>query len=322
MAVRGVMLDRLPLDRGDLDFGGLEAALDGLTYFDATAPGGVAERIAGFEVVFTNKVVLDAPALAQGATRGLRLVCIMATGTDNVDLDAAREAGIAVTHCRGYATPAVTQHVFALITALATSLPEYDAAVRRGDWTGAGTFCLLDYPIRELAGSTLGIVGHGELGRAVATVGAALGMEVLVSRRPGGEDRRLGRAPFAEVLARSDVLSLHCPLTEATRHLIDADALAAMKAQALLINTARGALVDEAALANALRRGDIAGAGIDVLSREPPPADHPLLASGIPNLILTPHSAWGTRAARQRLADQLAENVAAFRAGESLRRVD
>lgn len=322
MAVRGVMLDRLPLDRGDLDFGGLKAVLDGLTYFDATAPDGVAERIAGFEVVFTNKVVLDAPALAQGAAHGLRLVCIMATGTDNVDLDAAREAGIAVTHCRGYATPAVTQHVFALITALATSLPEYDAAVRRGDWTGAGTFCLLDYPIRELAGSTLGIVGHGELGRAVATVGAALGMEILVSRRPGGEDRRLGRAPFAEVLARSDVLSLHCPLTESTRHLIGANALAAMKAQALLINTARGALVDEAALANALRRCEIAGAGVDVLGREPPPADHPLLAPDIPNLILTPHSAWGTRAARQRLTDQLAENVAAFRAGESLRRVD
>lgn len=322
MALRGVMLDRLPLDRGDLDFAGLEQALDELAYFDATGPDEIAERIAGFEVVFTNKVVLDAAALERGAARGLRLVCIMATGTDNVDIEAARELGVAVTHCRGYATPAVTQHVFALITALATALPDYAAAVRRGDWTAAGTFCLLDYPVRELAGSTLGIVGHGELGRAVATVGSALGMEVLVSRRPGGDDRRLGRAPLAEVLARSDVLSLHCPLTEATRHLIDGHALAAMKTDALLINTARGALVDEQALAAALRGGDIAGAGIDVLGEEPPPADHPLLAPDIPNLIVTPHSAWGTRAARQRVADQLAENVAAFRAGKSLRRVD
>lgn len=321
MSLRGVMLDRLPLDRGDLDFADLAAALDGLDYHDATPRDAVARRIAGAGAVFTNKVVLDRDVIRAAAGRGLRLICLMATGTDNVDVAAAREAGVAVTHCRGYATPAVTQHVFALITALATRLPDYAAAVRRGDWGEAGTFCLLDYPIRELAGGTLGIVGHGELGRAVARVAEALGMIVLVSRRPGGDDRP-GRASFHEVLARADVLSLHCPLTPETRGLIGADALAAMKETAFLVNTARGALVDEVALAEALRRGAIAGAGLDVLSAEPPPSDHALLAGDIPNLIVTPHTAWGTRAARQRLVDQLAENVAAFRAGESLRRVD
>ena len=321
MTLRGVMLDRLPLDRGDLDFGALEEGLDGLDYHDATPREEVPQRIAGTGVVFTNKVVLDRDAIDAAAGQGLRLICLMATGTANVDVAAAREAGVAVTHCRGYATPAVTQHVFALITALATRLPDYATAVRRGDWGAAGTFCLLDYPIRELAGGTLGIVGHGELGRSVARVAEALGMTVLVSRRPGGDDRP-GRVPFDEVLARADVLSLHCPLTPETRGLIGAGALAAMKETAFLVNTARGALVDEVALAEALCRGAIAGAGLDVLSEEPPPADHPLLAGDIPNLIVTPHSAWGTRAARQRLVDQLAENVTAFRAGESLRRVD
>lgn len=313
------MLDRLPLDRGDLDFAPIRATVDQLVCHDATAPGEIADRLAGFDVVLVNKVQLDRAALA--AADRLKLVVVMATGTNNVDIDACRDLGISVCNCRGYATPAVVQHVTALLTALATRWHDYDAAIRRGDWQRSGTFCLLDYPIAELAGRRLGIVGHGELGRGVARVAEALGMTVLVAERHGAADIRPRRLSFDAVLAQADALTLHCPLTEATRHLIDADALAAMPEHALLINTARGGLVDEAALAHALRAGEIGGAAIDVFSREPPPADHPLLAENIPNLIITPHSAWGSLEARRRLVAQLAENLLAFRDGAPIRLV-
>lgn len=319
MNLCAAMLDRLPLDRGDLDFAPIRAEVDHLACHDATAPTEVTERLAGVDVVLINKVPLDREALAE-ADR-LKLVAVMATGTNNIDLDACRELGIAVCNCRGYATPAVVQHVTALLTALATRWHDYDAAIRRGDWRRSGTFCLLDYPIAELAGRRLGIVGHGELGRGVARVAEALGMEVLVAERPGAGDIRPGRLSFEAVLAQADALTLHCPLTEATRDLIDADALARMPRHALLINTARGGLVDEAALAEALRAEGIGGAGIDVFSTEPPPVDHPLLADHIPNLILTPHSAWGSLEARRRLVSQLAENLRAFRIGTPIRLV-
>ncbi|MEQ8800102.1 MAG: 2-hydroxyacid dehydrogenase [Phycisphaerales bacterium] len=318
MNLQAVMLDRLPLDRGDLDFAPIRAAVDQLVCHDATAPGEIADRLAGFDVVLVNKVQLDRAALA--AADRLKLVLVMATGTNNVDTDACRDLGISVCNCRGYATPAVIQHVTALLTALASRWHDYDAAIRRGDWQ-PGTFCLLDYPIAELAGRRLGIVGHGELGGGVARVAEALGMTVLVAERPGARDIRPGRLSFDAVLAQADALTLHCPLTQTTRHLIDADALAAMPDHALLINTARGGLVDEAALADALRAGEIGGAGIDVFSREPPPADHPLLADNIPNLIITPHSAWGSLEARRRLVAQLAENLLAFRDGAPIRLV-
>lgn len=311
------MLDRLPLDQGDLDFSPLTSTLDELVCHDATAPDALDERLSGFEVAFTNKVVLGRQALS--AADRLRLVCVMATGTDNVDLQAAAELGIAVSNCRGYATPAVTQHVFALITALATRWHDYQAAVRAGHWQRAGTFCLLDYPIRELSGATLGIVGYGDLGRAVAALGESFGMQVLISARPGERDGRSRRIPFAQLLPQVDVLSLHCPLTPATERLIDAAALAQMKPDAVLVNTARGGLVDSAALADALRAGRIGGAGIDVLDREPPGADHPLLAPDLPNLIVTPHSAWGSRQARQRLVAQLAENLRGFAQDRAVR---
>ncbi len=313
------MLDRLPLDRGDLDFAPIRAAVDQLMCHDATAPAEVADRLTGFDVALVNKVPLDRDALA--GAHGLKLVAVMATGTNNVDLDACRELGIAVCNCRGYATPAVVQHVTALLTALATRWHDYDAAIRRGNWQRSGTFCLLDYPIAELAGRRLGIVGYGDLGCAVARVAKALGMTVLVAERPGAVDIRPGRLSFESLLAQADALTLHCPLTDASRQLIDADALARMPDHALLINTARGGLVDETALAEALRAKTIGGAGIDVFSREPPPADHPLLADDIPNLIVTPHSAWGSLEARCRLVAQLAENLLAFRDGAPIRLV-
>lgn len=308
---RAVFLDAATLDRGDIDWSPLEAVADCERY-RTTAPGEVPGRIAGAQVVITNKVVLDAATLARAPELGL--VCVAATGTNNVDLQAARGAGIPVCNVRDYGTPSVAQHVFALILALSTRLLDYDRAVRNGAWRGAENFCLLDFPIAELAGKRLGIVGYGVLGSAVARLGEAFGMELLIAQRPGGEPRP-GRLPLQALLPEVDVLSLHCPLTEQTRGLIGARELAAMKPSALLINTARGGLVDEQALADALRRGVIAGAGFDVLSTEPPREGNPLLAPDIPNLIVTPHIAWASRESRQRLLAQVAENIRGWSEG-------
>ncbi len=282
------------------------------------APEERSARLRGARVAVTNKVLLDRAVLASAPE--LRLVCLTATGTNNVDLAAARELGIAVANVTGYATAAVVQHVFALILAHATRLLDYRAAVAAGAWSSSAQFCLLDFPIFELAGKTLGIVGYGELGRAVARVAQAFGMEVLVAQRPGGPPQE-GRLPLMELLPRVDVLSLHCPLADNTRDLIGVAELALMRPTALLVNTARGGLVDGEALAAALRAGTIGGAALDVLSVEPPPTGHPLLAPDIPNLILTPHTAWASREARQRVMDEVARNIAAFAAGERRNRV-
>jgi glycerate dehydrogenase len=220
----------------------------------------------------------------------------------------------------GYGTPSVVQQVFALILALTTRLQDHQAAVARGEWQRSDQFCLLDYPFRELAGRRLGIVGYGELGRAVGRVGEAFGMQLLIAQRPGG-DARPGRIPLVDLLPQVDVLSLHCPLTEQTRNLIGAAELSAMKPDALLINAARGGIVDEVALAAALRAGTIGGAGVDVLSREPPVEGNPLLAADLPNLIVTPHVAWASRESRQRMVDELALNIEAFLQGRERNRV-
>ncbi len=315
--MRGVFLDRDSLDTGDLDLAPLEASLPELVLHGATAPGEVRGHIREATVVITNKVVLDADALT--AAPRLRLVCVAATGTNNVDLDAAREHGITVCNARGYGTAAVVQHVFALILALSTRLPEYSAAVAAGRWQRASQFCLLDYPIREIAGKTLGIVGLGELGSGVARIAEAFGMTVRVAQRPGTLEPEPGRVPLPALLPEVDVLSLHCPLTPQTRGLIGEWELALMRRDAVLINTARGGLVDEAALATALRRGALGGAGVDVLTTEPPADGNPLLAGDIPNLIVTPHVAWASREARQRMVEQVAENIAGFLAGQPLR---
>lgn len=316
--MRAAFLDTDSLHPQDLDLAPLLEALPGLELHPTTAPDQLHQRLGELDVVVVNKVVLDAAALA--AAKQLRLVLIAATGTNNVDLEAARRHGIAVYNCRGYGTAAVVQHVFSLLLALATHLPDYQAAVRRGQWQRSPFFCLLDYPIMELAGKTLGVVGYGELGGNVACVAEAFGMQVLVAARPG-KAVGPGRLPLAELLPRVDALTLHCPLTEQTRGLIAEPELRALPAHALLINTARGGIVDEAALARALREGWIGGAGVDVLDGEPPADDNPLLAADIPNLIVTPHSAWGSREARQRIVSQLVENLAAFGAGQAGRRV-
>lgn len=315
--MQGVFLDTESLDRGDLDLSRLTAAAD-WTFHPHTASEQVAERIRGAEVVISNKALLDAEAI-EAADR-LRLIAIAATGTNNVDLEAARRHGVAVANVVGYATPAVTQHVFALLLTLITRLPAYREAVAAGRWSDSRHFCLLDFPIDELAGRTLGIAGYGELGRSVAGVAEAFGMDVRIAQLPGRPEQP-GRTPLAALLPELDALSLHCPLTEATRDLIGAEELARFPDHALVINTARGGIINEPALAKALRAGTIGGAGVDVLTREPPPRDHPLLATDIPNLVVTPHVAWASRQARQRMADELAANIRAFAAGESRNRV-
>ncbi len=313
------LLDRATLDRGDLDLAPLEA-VGVLTTHEATRPEEVAERIRDAEVVITNKVVLGAAEIA--AAPRLRLIAVAATGVNNIDLEAARRAGVAVANVAGYSTPSVVQHTIGCLLALTMHLREYDAAARSGAWAASPQFNLLDWPIVEVAGKRLGIVGYGTIGKAVARACRALGMEVLVAASrprvayPVGE-----RLPLAELLGQVDVLSLHCALSEQTEGLIGAAEIGAMRRGALLLNMARGGVVDEAAAAAALRSGQLGGAAFDVLTREPPPADNPLLAPDLPNLLLTPHTAWASREARQRLIAEIGANIAAFAGGERRNRV-
>lgn len=316
--MRAVFLDFGTVSSGDLDTTALERRLPDLVLHEQTAHDEVARRLAGFEVAFANKALFDRAAIA--ANPQLRLIALTATGVDNVDLAAAREAGVAVCNLRDYCTQSVVQHVFAMLLALTHRLADYGALVRAGRWQAAGQFTVFAYPIRELSGRVLGIVGYGTLGRAVAQAALAFGMRVEIANRPGGQpapDRR----DLDELLPRLDVLSLHCPLTDATRGLVSVSRLAQMKRDAILINTARGALVDAEALAAALKAHRLGGAGIDVLESEPPPAGHPLLDAAIPNLIVTPHVAWAARDARQRCLDELAQNVESFLAGGHRNRV-
>lgn len=281
--------------------------------FERSAPDEVAERIADADIVITNKVPVRAEAIA-GADR-LRLVAVSATGTDIVDLEACAARGIVVSNVQDYARTTVPEHTFALIFALRRSLLAYHQSVRGGRWQTASQFCFLDHPIGDLAGSTIGIIGGGALGGAVGDIARALGMTVLFAGRKGATPAE-GKVAFEDVLARSDVITLHVPLTPETRGMIGAPEFALMARHPILINTARGGLVDETALGAALASGQIAGAGFDVASAEPPPADHPLMALlDHPNFILTPHVAWASRDGAQALADQTIDNIEAFHSG-------
>ena len=287
--------------------------------YPRTAPGQVLERLADATIAIVNKVVLGGDLLAQ--LPKLRLIAEAATGTDNIDLAWCRRHGLPVTNIRGYAVDSVPEHVLMLVLALRRQLPAYRADLAAGRWQRAPMFCFFDHPIRDLSGSTLGILGSGSLGRGVARLAEAFGMKVVFGERKGAAVVRASHVPFAELLAASDVISLHCPLNTETRGLIGEAELRAMKRDALLINTARGGLVDEAALARALREGWIAGAGFDVLSAEPPVEGNPLLELDLPNFILTPHVAWASDNAMQTLADQLIANMEAFIGGEERNRV-
>jgi len=286
-----------------------------LEVFHRTEPGQVAERIADADIVIVNKVRLGAEQLA--AAPGLRMVAVAATGTDNVDIAACAARGIVVSNIRNYARHAVPEHTFALIFALRRSIVAYRESVRAGRWQASRQFCFFDHPIRDLAGSTLGVIGDGALGNSVADIGRALGMKVLFSAHKGRSGQGSLYTPFEEVLARSDVITLHCPLRPSTRNMIGADEFASMARKPLLINTGRGGLVDESAVGPALEAGQISGAGFDVVSIEPPPMDHPFMALlDRPDFILTPHVAWASDEAVQALADQLVDNIEAFVRGE------
>ena len=317
--MKAVFLDYESLDKQDLDFSQLSAAFDDLILYPSTTAEQVLARIQDVDVVISNKVIVNAEAMEQ--CKNLKLILISATGTNNIDLDFARSKGIVVCNCQGYGTSAVAQHTLTLMLALATSLLKYEYAVKQGEWNKSPIFCLLDFPIVELSGKTLGIIGYGELGQAVAKLAEAFGMKILVASLPNRPTHK-DRTPFAELLTQVDFLSLHCPLTAETRDLIDSQAFDKMKNSAFLINCARGGIVNEQALADALRQGKIAGAATDVLSVEPPTQGNVLLAQDIPNLIITPHSAWGSVDARQRIVNQMLENVEAFKQGKAIRQVN
>ena len=309
--LKTVFLDYDTVSNGDLDLGALREASGNLVLYDSIEAQSAA-RIRDADVVLLNKLELTRELLS-GAPR-LKLVALAATGTNNVDLIAARELGIAVCNVRAYCTASVVQHVWGLILSLTQHVDQFSRLSKDGSWARDEAKAVLSHPIRELHGRTFGVIGWGELGRGTARIAEAFGMRVVIANRPGAPPER-GRVPLDELLTTADIVSLHCPLTDATRGLIGARELNLMKPDALLINTARGALIDGAALAAALKAGRLGGAGIDVLPQEPPQSGEPLLDSQIPNLMLTPHIAWAAREARQRCIDEMAANIRDFRSG-------
>jgi glycerate dehydrogenase len=299
---------------GDISLLGFSNRWD-CTIHQVTSPSETCQRLLGQSVAVTNKVIIDRAAFGSASTKDLQLIAVAATGTDIIDCEAAKDCGVRVCNVPGYATHSVAQFTFALILELATRTARYSAAVRSDAWQRSPVFTLLDFPTIELKGKKLGIIGYGNIGRAVETMARGFGLEILIAARPGMTGRPSpGRLPLAELLRQVDVLTLHCPLTPATRFLINAATLSLMKPTTLLVNTARGGLIDEQALIQALREGRLAAAALDVISQEPPPAGHPIVQATkeLDNLIITPHTAWSTREARERLLGEVANNISAF----------
>ena len=304
----GSMGDDLPLTP-------LQTLLPRLTLYSHSGPDDVNERINDARIIIVNKVKLGYPHFSRA--KKLKLIVLAATGSDNIDIRAAAEHGITVCNVKGYSIHSVPQHALTLMLMLATRLFQYATDVKDGEWTAAKHFTMLHHSITELRGKTLVIVGYGNLGRQLEKLIAPFEMNVVLCNLPG-RPKRAGRIEFDEAIAKADFISLHCPLSVDTEKMIAGPEFERMKSSAFLINTARGQLVDEAALALALKSAQIAGAGIDVLSHEPPPEDHPLLDPGIPNLILTPHNAWGSLESRRQLLDGMIENIKAFSSGKAV----
>ncbi len=297
---------------GDVDLSGLES-LGTWKAYEMTAPSETADRVGEADIVISNKVELGEEVLA--AAPRLQLICVAATGTNNVALDAARSRGIQVCNVRGYSTESVAQHALAMMLNLATQMHRY---VREPEaWAQSPIFTRLDYPMELLEGKTLGLMGVGDIGSRVGELAEAFGMRVQCYARPGSAASRhpeWARVDAEDFFATSDIISLHCPLTPETRHVISEESLGRMRPGAFLINTGRGELVEETALLEALRSGRLGGAGLDVLSEEPPPAGHPLIRAALecPQLLITPHNAWSSARTRQRLIDTVAANIRAF----------
>ena len=313
-----VFLDAHTLNPGDLDWAGLES-LGTVTLYDRTTPEQVVDRLTGASIALVNKVKLSSDVLTQ--LPDLRYIGVTATGYDIIDLAAARAQNIVVTNVKGYSTPSVVQVAFALLLELTHHVGQHDSSVQAGAWVASPDFCYWKTPLIELAGKTLGLVGYGDIGKQVADVGRAFGMNVLVNRRHTNEQPEAGiRYVDRDVLfAESDVVSLHCPATPDTIGFVDAELLSQMKPTSFLINTSRGSLLNEKAVADALNAGIIAGAGLDVLATEPPRADNPLLTAC--NCMITPHIAWASFEARKRLLNEVVENIRAFEKGEERNRV-
>jgi len=294
------------------------AQLGKLTCYDLTAKEQVVERCQDADIVISNKVVIDQNAMSK--LTNLKLICVAATGTNNIDLSAAKEHNIAVTNVAGYSTPSVVQHTFTLITNLLGNTHRYINDCQQGLWQQSPMFCRLDYSFNEIAGKTLAIVGYGSLGKAVADVARAFGANVIISDRKGQTPRE-GRVSFNDALTTADIISVHCPLTDETRNQIAAAELSMMKPSAIIINTARGGIINEADLADALANNVIAGAGVDVLSKEPAEQENPLALYKGANLLLTPHIAWASQESIVRLVNEIALNIQAFNLGETRNRL-
>lgn len=305
--MKAVFLDALSMGT-DLDFNPLQNAVTQLTCYDHSTPEQVVERAQDAEVIIVNKVPITADILNQ--CKNLKLITVTATGTNNIDLEAAKAHNIRVCNAIRYGRSALVQHNFMLLLALAGNLFAYIKDVREGKWQQSQQFCLMDHPIMELQGKTIGIVGYGDLGQGMAQMAEAFGMKVLIASRKGNTDN--GRIPLEQLLPQVDVLSLHCLLSPETKNLITLNELQKMKPTALLLNTARGGIVNESDLVTALKEGMIAGAGIDVLSEEPPKNGNPLLDLALPNLLVTPHCAWASREARQRILDITTQSITEF----------
>ena len=283
--------------------------------YQITRPAEVVNRLKDNAVAVTNKVAIDHSILSKPEARDLQLIAVAATGTDIIDRQSANKLGIKVCNVPGYATQSVAQFTMALILELATHVGGYGKVVKAGAWQKSPVFSLLDFPTMELKGKKLGIIGYGNIGRTVAAMARSWGMEVLIAGRPGSDEPiSSGRISVEQLLQESDIVTLHCPLTPRTENLINEHTLSLMKPTAFLINTARGALVDEAALIEALRTRRLAAAALDVISQEPPAADHPIVeaAKELDNLLVTPHTAWSAREARERLLSEVADNISAF----------
>jgi glycerate dehydrogenase len=292
--------------------------------YHATRSEETIARLADQTIVITNKVVIDQAALTAPESQNIALIAVAATGTDIVDRAGAARRGVKVCNVPGYAAQSVAQFTMTLILELATHAGRYIADVKAGMWQKSPVFSLSTHPAVELSGRKLGIIGYGNIGRLVAQMSSGFGMEVMVAERPGAsEPVGEGRIPLEQVFRQADIVSLHCPLTPQTKNLINQQSLRLMKPTAFLINTARGALIDEPALIQSLREKRLAAAALDVISQEPPAGDHPILraASELDNLLVTPHTAWSARQARERLLWEVSENISAFLAGKDRNRV-
>ena len=298
----------------------IKSNVTSLQSYQLTSPDEVVDRCRDAEIIISNKVVLNSETLSQ--LPHLKLICIAATGSNNVDLSAARKLGIAVTNVSGYAQTSVAQYVFAQLLAYFSQTQHHNDNCKQGLWQQSETFCIHGKGSVELAGKTLGLIGYGSLGKAVEKLAKAFGMQVLIAERQHQKTLRSGRTSFSEVIKKADVLSLHCPQTAETEQLINENILMEMKTSAMLINTARGAIINNQELHHALKTKQIAFAVLDVLEQEPPPADHLFFTEPLNNLKITAHIAWASYEAQQRLINLLAENIRAFQQGQLLNRIE